>query len=55
MNLAARLCAESKKGDILIDRKIRLALSPSIEVENLEPRELKGFRDPVPVFRIASG
>ena len=55
VNLASRLCGDSKTGDILIDRKVKLAISPDIGIEELGPRELKGFREPVPIFRLAAG
>lgn len=52
VNLASRLCAESQTGAILIDRKVRLAISDNHKIEDLEPKHLKGFRDPVPLFRL---
>lgn len=52
VNLASRLCDEAAGGEIFIDRKVRLRLPPDKLVEELGARTLKGFRDPVPVFRL---
>jgi class 3 adenylate cyclase len=52
VNLASRLCDEAGGGEILIDRKVRLQLPRDRTVEDVGSRPLKGFRDPVPVFRL---
>jgi class 3 adenylate cyclase len=49
-NLAARLCAEAKAGQILADRKTMAALEGSFEFDPVGPFELKGFSKPVPAF-----
>jgi class 3 adenylate cyclase len=49
-NLAARLCAEAKAGQILADRKTMAALEGSFEFDPAGPFELKGFSKPVPAF-----
>lgn len=52
VNLAARLSNEAGPGQILIDRRARAALDDSARVESLGPVALKGFANPVPVFRV---
>ena len=49
-NLAARLCAEAKAGQILADRKTMAALDGVFEFEPVGPFELKGFSKPMPGF-----
>src|SRR6267378_115913 len=49
-NLAARLCAESKGGQILADRKTMAALESAFEFDPAGPFTLKGFAQPVPAF-----
>ena len=49
-NLAARLCAEAKAGQILADRKTVAALEQAFEFETLQPLQLKGFAQPVTAF-----
>jgi len=51
-NLAARLCAEAKAGQILADRKTMAALEGTFEFEPVGPFELKGFSKPVPAFAL---
>ena len=51
-NLAARLCAEAKAGQILADRKTRAALEGVLEFEPVGPFELKGFSKPMPGFAL---
>jgi class 3 adenylate cyclase len=46
-NLAARLCAEAKDGQILIDGKVHAAVETIAELEPLEALTLKGFHRPV--------
>jgi class 3 adenylate cyclase len=52
VNLAARLCARAQPCEVLIDGATRAALPQNIEVEALEPLTLKGFSQPIPVFRL---
>jgi adenylate cyclase len=47
-NLAARLCAEAKGGQVLADRKTTAALEGAFEFEPVGPLTLKGFEKPVP-------
>ena len=49
-NLAARLCAEAKAGQVLVDRKTMAALDGAFQFDELGPFELKGFSKPVPAF-----
>jgi class 3 adenylate cyclase len=51
-NLAARLCAEAKAGQILADRKTVAALDGAFEFHPVGPFELKGFSKPVPGFAL---
>jgi class 3 adenylate cyclase len=46
-NLAARLCAEAKDGQILIDGKVQVAVEAIAELEPLEELTLKGFHRPI--------
>jgi adenylate cyclase len=52
VNLAARLCAEAKDGQILVNRRVGLAVEEIAAVSSAGSRDLKGFRDPVPAFEI---
>jgi adenylate cyclase len=51
-NLAARLCAEAKAGQILADRKTMAILDGSFEFEPVGELTLKGFSHPVPGFAL---
>jgi len=51
-NLAARLCAEAKSGQILADRKTMAALDGVFEFDPVGPFELKGFSKPMPGFAL---
>jgi adenylate cyclase len=46
-NLAARLCAEAKDGQILIDGKVHAAVEGVADLEPLDELTLKGFHRPV--------
>jgi adenylate cyclase len=46
-NLAARLCAEAKDGQILIDGKVHAAVETIADLEALDELTLKGFHRPV--------
>jgi class 3 adenylate cyclase len=50
-NLAARLCAEAKDGQILISSRAR-AVEAIARLENLGNLELKGLRRPVAAFNV---
>jgi class 3 adenylate cyclase len=51
-NLAARLCAEAKAGQILADRKTMAALEGACAFDPVGPLSLKGFDKPVPAFAL---
>jgi len=51
-NLAARLCAEARGGQILISQRVYVALEELLEAESLGELSLKGFLQPVPVFNV---
>ena len=51
-NLAARLCAEARGGQILINQRVYVALEELLEAEPLGEFSLKGFLRPVPVFNV---
>src|SRR5215510_6358485 len=51
-NLAARLCAEARGGQILISQRVYVALEALLETEPLGELSLKGFLQPVPVFNV---
>ena len=51
-NLAARLCADAKPGQILVCRRVLSAVESAVDVESLGALALKGFQKPVPAFQI---
>ena len=53
-NLAARLEAVAKPGQVVIADNTRRLAGHAFEYEDLGTRELKGFQDRVPVFRVAN-
>jgi len=53
-NLAARLCAEAKGGQILTDQKTMSRLEEAFEAEPIEALTLKGIHRPVSAFNIVS-
>lgn len=52
VNLAARLCAEARSGQILVDGKVRMAVETLTDTEPLGELVLKGMQRPVSVFNI---
>jgi adenylate cyclase len=52
-NLAARLCAEAKGGEIIASARVAATLTEPFRKEAVGPLTLKGFRDPVEAFRIS--
>jgi adenylate cyclase len=54
-NLAARLCAEAKAGQILADRKTMAALEGVFAFDPVGPFDLKGFSKPMPAFSLKKG
>jgi len=53
-NLAARLCAEAKGGQILTDQKTMSRLEDSFEAEPIDALTLKGIHRPVSAFNIVA-
>ena len=51
-NLAARLCAEAKDGQILVSSRVAGAVEVVAAVEDLGNLELKGLRRPVAAFNV---
>jgi class 3 adenylate cyclase len=51
-NLAARLCAEAKDGQILVSSRIAEAVEAVVKLEDLGNLELKGLRRPVATFNV---
>jgi len=52
VNLAARLCGEAASGQIIVERKVLIAVEALAETESLGNLTLKGFSRPVPAFNI---
>ncbi|EKS38430.1 cache domain-containing protein [Afipia broomeae] len=52
VNLASRLCSSANNSEILIDRIAASAVASSVPLVELDPRTLKGFDEPVPVFSV---
>jgi adenylate cyclase len=51
-NLAARLCAEARGGQILISQRVQGALSHAVRTEPVGELSLKGFHRPVPAYSV---
>jgi adenylate cyclase len=54
VNLAARLCANARAGQILVSQAVAKELGDQADLKPLAPISLKGFSDPVPVFEANS-
>ena len=52
VNLASRLCGEAAAGEILVSHSARTATEDLVEYEAIGPAILKGFAEPVPVWRV---
>ena len=52
VNLASRLCAVAPRGEVLADETTARRAGADFAVEPLAPLELKGYREPVPAFRV---
>jgi class 3 adenylate cyclase/CheY-like chemotaxis protein len=53
-NLAARLCAAARGGEVLVSEGVRDALGERLSAQAIGSLRLKGLRDPVPVYRAQS-
>jgi class 3 adenylate cyclase len=51
-NLAARLCAEAKDGQILVTGRVASAVEETTALEDIGPLVLKGLTQPVSVFNV---
>jgi class 3 adenylate cyclase len=51
-NVAARLCAEAKDGQILLSQRVNVALSGSVATEQIGPLALKGLTQPVVAYNV---
>ena len=54
VNLAARLCADAKDGQILIESKVQAAIEACIATEDAGELLLKGFHRPVRAFNVCA-
>ena len=52
-SLAARLCAEAKDGQILISRRVAVAVEDTARLEEIGDVSLKGLSQAVAVFNVA--
>jgi len=52
VNLASRLCDEAAAGEVLVDRRARVAIDDAARFEPVGPLSLKGYQHPVPAFRL---
>ncbi len=52
VNVASRLCSKAAPGEILLSEPLYKALQEPPEVEALEPLDLKGKAEAVPVYRV---
>src|SRR5205823_12774361 len=53
-NLAARLCAEAKDGQILVSRRVAIAVEDSAQLEEVGDLSLKGLSQAVAVYNVVS-
>ena len=51
-NLAARLCAEAKDGQILLSGRVAAAVEEMVALEELGSMALKGITQPVSIFNV---
>ena len=51
-NVAARLCAEAKDGQILISQRVAARLDDDIAIEDIGSLALKGLMQPVAAFNV---
>jgi class 3 adenylate cyclase len=52
VNLAARLCAEAKGGQILVSQSVYAATDDEVETRPVDELQLKGFSKPVAAFEV---
>ena len=51
-NVASRLCAEAKDGQILLSQRVNVALKGKVATEQLGPLALKGITQPVVAYNV---
>ena len=51
-NLAARLCAEAKPGQVLISKRVLATTEELLEVESAGALSLDGFHRPIPAYNV---
>ena len=51
-NLAARLCAEAKAGQVLVAKRVAATMEDLLEVEPVQELSLKGFQRPVAAYGV---
>jgi class 3 adenylate cyclase len=52
-NLAARLCGEAKDGQILISRRVAVAVEDAVTLEEIGEVSLRGLSQAVGIYNIA--
>ena len=52
VNLASRLCSAAEGGEVLIDERTMQILGNHVATLPLPPKQLKGFDQPVPVWKV---
>lgn len=52
VNLGARLCSTANSRELIVDHRIFLEAQGTYGLTALEPRELKGFAEPVPAYLV---
>jgi adenylate cyclase len=52
-NLAARLCGEAKDGQILLSRRVAIAVEDDVALEEIGELALRGLSQPVGVYNVA--
>jgi adenylate cyclase len=53
-NVAARLCAEAKDGQILLSQRVAAGLDGAMPLEEIGPLALKGLSQPIVTFNVAA-
>ena len=53
-NLAARLCAEAKGGEVLVSQRVYGKVEERVQAQQVRELTLKGLNRPIPTFNIIS-
>ena len=51
-NVAARLCAEAKDGQILLSQRVAMAVEQGVSLEEVGALALKGLTQPIVAFNV---